>query len=168
MSQAGPVDSMAVLAGSGQHLSTAAGAERAVLERARSLLTRQSANQPPRGDGSNVVLTDVTGNAAVFGRVETSAASTTGAVYGLYEALLDRASDPLGLQSLTSPIQSGASLTDVATAILGFLEYNNPLRAQSTTTFVESLYINVLNRPADAGALLPMRAHWPRAPAQRR
>lgn len=42
LSQAGPVDTTAVLAEIGQRLNTAAGAERAALERARSLLTRQS------------------------------------------------------------------------------------------------------------------------------
>ncbi|KQP10117.1 hypothetical protein ASF28_02870 [Methylobacterium sp. Leaf99] len=103
------------------------------------------------GDGNDVVLTDVTGNAAVFGRVETSAASTTGAVYGLYEALLDRAPDPLGLQSFTTAIRSGASLTDVAGAILGSPEHAG--RPVTGAAYVESLYTSVLNRSADAGGL---------------
>ena len=107
--------------------------------------------QTGTGSRGNDLLNSGTGNAAVFGQVETRAASTTGAVYGLYEALLDRAPDPLGLQSFTTAIQSGASLTDVANAILGSPEHAG--RPLAGAAYVESLYTGVLNRSADAGGL---------------
>ena len=103
------------------------------------------------GDGNDVVLTDVTGNAAVFGRVETSAASTAGAVYGLYEAILDRGADPYGLQTFTTAVRAGASLTDVANALLGSGEHAG--RPSAGSAYVESLYTSLLNRSADAGGL---------------
>ena len=50
----------------------------------------------------------------LFGFVERSAASQAGSVYALYEALLDRAPDPLGLEGFTTALKTGMSLADVA------------------------------------------------------
>ncbi|KAB1071169.1 FG-GAP-like repeat-containing protein [Methylobacterium planeticum] len=107
------------------------------------------------GDGNDVVLTDVTRPSEavlnLFGSVEHSAASQAGSVYALYEALLDRAPDPLGLEGFTTALKTGMSLADIAQALLTSPEHGP--QAASTTTYVESLYANLLNRPADGGGL---------------
>ncbi|WP_210253442.1 Ig-like domain-containing protein [Antarcticirhabdus aurantiaca] len=106
------------------------------------------------GDGNDVTLTDTTGllvRPEAFGTVVTSPASTAGYVYGLYEALLNRAPDPLGLASFAAAVENGASLTQVASAILASAE-RGPAPT-SLNAFVESLYVNLLDRPADAAGL---------------
>ncbi|WP_238296322.1 DUF4214 domain-containing protein [Methylobacterium soli] len=107
------------------------------------------------GDGNDVVLTDVTRPSDailnLFGSVEHSTASQAGSVYALYEAVLDRAPDPLGLEGFTQALKTGMSLADIAQALLTSPEHGP--QAASTTAFVESLYMHLLNRSADAGGL---------------
>ena len=87
----------------------------------------------------------------LFGSVEHNTASQAGGVYALYEAVLNRAPDPLGLEGFTTALKTGTSLVDVAHVLLTSPEYGP--QAASTSVFVESLYANLLNRPADAGGL---------------
>ncbi|WP_336490494.1 Ig-like domain-containing protein [Methylobacterium nigriterrae] len=107
------------------------------------------------GDDNDVVLTDITvpgaATLALFCTVEHSTASQAGGVYALYEALLDRAPDPLGLEGFTTALKTGMSLTDVAQVVLTSPEHGP--QAQSTTAYVESLYANLLNRHSDPGGL---------------
>lgn len=95
----------------------------------------------------------VTGSSwpGLFGTTEHSVTSKAAGVYALYEGLLGRAPDALGLESSTTALQSGASLTDVAGAIL-----NSPERGGAVndpTAYVQGLYTNLLHRPADASGL---------------
>ncbi|WP_162239974.1 DUF4214 domain-containing protein [Methylobacterium sp. Leaf99] len=98
--------------------------------------------------------TPQTANAPAFGGTVTDTASAAGGVYGLYKALLGRAPDPLGLESFTTAIQNGATLTDVANALLGSPEgASAPNAATDPNGFVQSLYQKLLGRVADPSGL---------------
>ncbi|KQP11175.1 hypothetical protein ASF28_09020 [Methylobacterium sp. Leaf99] len=134
------------------------------------------------GDGNDVAIRDITpgptqptptptptptqpsgptpqpNNAPFFGDTVTDTSSPVGAsagpVYALYKAVLGRTPDPLGLESFTTAIQNGASLTDVANALLGSPEgASAPNAAADPNGFVQSLYQKLLGRAADASGL---------------
>jgi autotransporter-associated beta strand protein len=134
------------------------------------------------GDGNDVAIRDITpgpaqptptptptptqpagptpqpNNAPSFGETVTDTSSPVGAsagpVYALYKAVLGRTPDPLGLESFTTAIQNGASLTDVANALLGSPEgASAPNAAADPNGFVQSLYQKLLGRAADASGL---------------
>ncbi|MCJ2078839.1 DUF4214 domain-containing protein [Methylobacterium sp. E-016] len=89
---------------------------------------------------------------ALFGTVVTNAATQTGSVYALYEGLLGRAPDALGLENFSASIQAGSYLTSVAQAILGSPEHGPAIA--DPNAYVQSLYTNVLHRSADGGGLI--------------
>ncbi|TXN02312.1 DUF4214 domain-containing protein [Methylobacterium sp. WL103] len=88
---------------------------------------------------------------SLFGTVVTNAATQTGSVYALYEGLLGRAPDALGLEGFSASIQAGSNLTSVAQALLGSPEHGPAI--SDPTAYVQSLYTNVLHRSADGGGL---------------
>ncbi|MCJ2074778.1 DUF4214 domain-containing protein [Methylobacterium sp. E-016] len=96
-------------------------------------------------------------NAPAFGDTVTDTSSPTGmavsGVYGLYKALLGRTPDPLGLETYTTALQNGATLTDVANALLGSAEHTGSNPATDPNGYVQGLYQNLLGRAADASGL---------------
>ena len=89
---------------------------------------------------------------ALFGTVVTNSATQTGSIYGLYEGLLGRAPDALGLENFSASIQAGSNLTSVAQALLGSPEHGPAIT--DPNAYVQSLYTNVLHRSADGGGLI--------------
>lgn len=85
--------------------------------------------------------------------LDVKAGQTSGSVYRLYQAALDRKPDAGGLKFWVSQVDQGASIADVA---MGFVQSNefralNP--ASDTPSLLKSYYQNVLHRPADADGL---------------
>lgn len=89
---------------------------------------------------------------ALFGAVEHSVTSPAARVYALYEALLHRAPDPLGLENFTAAIQAGTSLAQVADTLLTSAERGGPVA--DANAYIQGLYANLLHRPADGGGLI--------------
>ncbi len=85
---------------------------------------------------------------ALFGTVVTNSASQTGSVYALYEGLLGRAPDALGLEGFSASLQAGAKLTDVAAAILNSAERGGLV--SDPNAYVQALYTNTLHRVPDS------------------
>ena len=99
--------------------------------------------------------TQTSANHLHFGAVEHSTTSSTAGVYALYEALLGRAPDALGLEVFTDSVQNGATLADVANALLASSERAGMANATTDPTgLVQGLYQNLLGRVADASGLL--------------
>jgi hypothetical protein len=71
----------------------------------------------------------------------------------LYYAALDRTPDAGGAINWTTAIEGGASLADVADAFVFSPEFQGKYASLSNEQFVEHLYLNVLDRPADPAGL---------------
>ncbi len=85
--------------------------------------------------------------------LDVKAGETTGSVYRLYQAALDRKPDAVGLKFWVNQVDQGASIANVA---MGFVQSNefrvlNP--ASDTPSLLKSYYQNVLHRAPDAGGL---------------
>ena len=80
-------------------------------------------------------------------------ASPGGEIYALYEGLLGRAPDPLGLEGWASALAHGTSLHDVAHAFLTSPEGQARAGALDNAAFVEQLYGATLHRHSDAAGL---------------
>ncbi|WP_246691742.1 DUF4214 domain-containing protein [Methylobacterium sp. WL12] len=90
-------------------------------------------------------------NQPLFGTIEHSTTSPAAGVYALYEALLGRVPDALGLEAFAGAVQGGTSLTSVASALLASPERGAPVT--DPTAYVQGLYTNLLHRTADSGGL---------------
>ena len=85
-------------------------------------------------------------NAGVF-----VADATDASVARLYIGILDRAPDAAGLQGWENAAHNGTSLQSIANSFLNSSQYNAQHPGGSTNIqFVDSLYHNALDRPADA------------------
>jgi methionine-rich copper-binding protein CopC len=74
-----------------------------------------------------------------------------GQTYRLYQAAFDRTPDTAGLSDWIRGMDTGMSLRTVASGFIGSAEFQGLYGANpSNTQFVDLLYANVLNRPADA------------------
>lgn len=78
-----------------------------------------------------------------------------GQLHGLYDALLNRPGDKVGLGFWLSQLDSGKSLSEVAQAFLDSPEYK-AAASKSNSDFVDKLYAQGLERPADAVG----KAYW--------
>ena len=79
-------------------------------------------------------------------------AGNAGQAYRLYQAAFDRTPDKGGLSDWLRGMDAGMALHDVATGFIGSAEFKTLYgAAPSNTQFVDLLYANVLNRPADTG-----------------
>ena len=74
-------------------------------------------------------------------------------VYRLYQATLARVPDIAGFQSWTNELAQGRSLLSVVDGFTGSAEFTSLYGATTNSAFVSLLYLNVLNRDADAGGL---------------
>jgi Ca2+-binding RTX toxin-like protein len=71
----------------------------------------------------------------------------------LYGAAFDRAADPFGLNFHAARLDAGLSLSGVASDFLNSAEFLATYGSLNNNGFVNQLYLNVLNRPADSGGL---------------
>lgn len=74
----------------------------------------------------------------------------------LYQATLGRNADPLGLNHHTDRLDTGSSLSEIAGDFVNSPEFQSVYGQLSDQAFVETLYHNVLGRPAEAEGL----AYW--------
>lgn len=72
-----------------------------------------------------------------------------GSAYRLYEAALNRAPEAAGLEFWYLRLEGGESLSSVARGFIDSPEFANLYGSLDNASFVERLYQNVLDRPAD-------------------
>jgi hypothetical protein len=75
---------------------------------------------------------------------------TAGEVYAMYDGLLGRAPDDLGLEDWTDHLKSGMSLRDLAQALLDSPEGRERAGAEDNAGFVQQLYKTTLHRDGDS------------------
>ena len=81
---------------------------------------------------------------------------TAASVARLYFGVLERAPEVAGLTGWTDLIDHGTSLTTVANGFAQSPEFQTHYGSLDNGAFVNQLYLNVLDRPADPGGL----ANW--------
>lgn len=91
--------------------------------------------------------------ATAFGATTHDAHSVGGQVYAVYDGLLGRAPDPLGLEGWANARNHGLSLRDMAHAFLASPEGQARTGALDSAAFVEQLYGSTLHRHSDAAGL---------------
>ena len=82
--------------------------------------------------------------------------ATLGTVYRLYQATLNRAPDPGGLNYWVGVLDGGQSLASITSGFVGSPEFQTAYGALSNDNLVTLLYQNVLNRAPDQGG----RDYW--------
>jgi hypothetical protein len=90
---------------------------------------------------------------AVFGAVTTDPHSSGGQVYALYQGLLGRSPDILGLEYWADQLGHGASPATLAAGFLASSEGQARLGAADDGSFVQQLYQNTLHRAGDSGGV---------------
>ena len=93
------------------------------------------------------------GEGNLFGTKVHDTSGDAGQVYALYDAILGRTPDLLGFENNLDALGSGASLHDLASAMLGSAEGQAHVGAADNATFVEELYGTALGRQSDQGGL---------------
>ena len=102
------------------------------------------------GSGDNTLYDQ--GSAVTESNADEKAIS--GRIYRLYGAALGRAPDATGFQNWFDGLAEGRiTLQQAAGAFVNSTEFSNTYGALSDSAFVELLYQNVLNRPADTNGL---------------
>ena len=91
--------------------------------------------------------------ATVFGSVIHTPQSIGGQVYAVYDGLLGRAPDPLGMEGWANALSHGLSLRDLAQAFLASPEGQARAGALDNGAFIEQLYGSTLHRHSDAAGL---------------
>ena len=89
------------------------------------------------GDGSTLAL-------------DTKAGENAGSAYRLYQAAFDRTPDKTGLKLWISQLDSGTSLTDVATSFVNSNEFKAANPSTDSSALINSYYQHVLHRAPDA------------------
>lgn len=92
-------------------------------------------------------------NAHHFGSVAQSSTSPGGQIYAIYDGLLGRAPDTIGLQQNVDALTKGASIHDIARDILASSEGQLRFGGLSDRQFVEQLYDSAFHRQPDADGL---------------
>jgi Ca2+-binding RTX toxin-like protein len=106
-----------------------------------------------QGPDGNDTLTNVEQLTFVDGSLNFDPASHIAQAERLYLASLDRAADPLGLEFQMARLDAGAALGAIAQNFVDSPEFQATYGSLDDTQFVQQLYLNVLNRPADPGGL---------------
>jgi len=89
--------------------------------------------------------------------LDIGAGQTSGAVFRLYQAALNRTPDTVGLGYWIAQMDGGTTLNSIAQSFIGSTEFTNLYGAHPTdTAFVVDLYANVLHRAPDPGG----QAYW--------
>jgi hypothetical protein len=107
----------------------------------------------PQGADS---LTDIEKLQFVDGSLNFDAFANIWRADRLYEATLDRHGDPVGLNNWSAQLDAGVQLSTVAIGFTNSAEFQNTYGSLDNSQFVNQLYLNVLDRPADPGGL----ANW--------
>lgn len=89
------------------------------------------------GDGSTLAL-------------DIRAGENAGSAYRLYQAAFDRKPDTAGLKFWTEQLDKGASLAQVAQGFVASNEFKTINPSNDPASLVNSYYMHVLHRPADA------------------
>ncbi|WP_162560490.1 DUF4214 domain-containing protein [Methylobacterium durans] len=92
-------------------------------------------------------------SALLFGTFAGSVHEAGGQVYAIYQAVLGRAPDTLGLEYWADALEKGLSSAGLAKALLASSEYHALAATSGAPGFIEDLYHNVLHRGADATGL---------------
>jgi Domain of unknown function (DUF4214)/Ca-dependent carbohydrate-binding module xylan-binding len=127
-------------------------------------VARGSASIGRNGDGSYTVVTNGVPDQLVSverlqfsdSKVAIDVNGAGGQAYRLYQAAFDRTPDTGGLGYWINTLDQGASLGAVANAFVGSAEFSQRYGALNNDQFVNQLYLNVLDRNADAGG----QAYW--------
>ncbi len=94
-----------------------------------------------------------TSSQSSFGIVTTDPQSVGGKVYALYDGMLGRAPDTLGLEYYADQIIHGVAPATLAANFLASPEGQARLGATDNTVFIQQLYHNTLHRNADSAGL---------------
>ncbi|WP_336489511.1 DUF4214 domain-containing protein [Methylobacterium nigriterrae] len=89
----------------------------------------------------------------LFGTLVHDGQGPGGEIYALYDGLLGRAPDLLGLEGWTHALSHGTSLHDIAQAFLASPEGQARTGALGNAAFVEQLYESALDRHSDPAGL---------------
>lgn len=87
------------------------------------------------------------------GKLSFDPSSSAYQIARLYEAVLDRKPDSLGLSFWTEKLSHGTALSEIATSFTESSEFKSEYGLLSDEQFVALLYNNVLDRAPDAGGL---------------
>ncbi|WP_164712267.1 DUF4214 domain-containing protein [Methylobacterium currus] len=104
-------------------------------------------------DGLDTLL-NVKNIAFVDGQIIYDPDSPAYQIHRLYEAVLGRDPDGLGLSSWTSQLSHGKNLSDIVPGFTNSAEFQSTYGALDDNQFVTLLYHNVLDRTPDQGGLL--------------
>jgi hypothetical protein len=85
-----------------------------------------------------------------------SSGSRAAQITRLYDTVFDRGPDAAGLTFWTNALRNGYSLDNVADLFIASPEFQNRYGNLNNAEFVNRLYLNVLDRPADAQG----QAYW--------
>jgi len=108
-------------------------------------------NASPNVDDTLVNITRLQFTDSMVG-LDIGSGQTSGEVFRLYQAALNRAPDTTGLGYWIDAMDHGTSLTSMANAFIGSTEFTNLYGTHpSDTAFVVNLYANVLHRTPDPG-----------------
>ena len=113
------------------------------------VLTAQSEDEA----GNLGTSAPVTVTIGVFGSYAHDGSTLSGEVYALYDGLLGRAPDSLGLEGWVDALSRGTSLKDVAQGFLNSQEGQARAGALDNAAFVEQLYGATLHRHSDPAGL---------------
>ena len=100
---------------------------------------------------SDMVTLSSLPNQSLFGAITHDVTSAGGNIYALYETILGRAPDALGLENWVADLNSGTPLTTIAQDLLSSPEYASDYGSstQSNAAFVNQLYQDGLHRSPD-------------------
>lgn len=116
--------------------------------------------------GSSFIVTDKSGPVDTLTNVErlhfgdgtqlaldVNAGENTGSAYRLYEAAFGRKADTSGLNFWTKNLDAGVSLTQIAEGFVASKEFKALNPGSDQSSIINSYYLNVLHRAADAPGL---------------
>lgn len=93
------------------------------------------------------------GEGNLFGTTVHDTSGEAGQVYALYDAIFGRTPDTLGFESNLEAVRNGASLHDLAAAMLASPEGQAHYGSSDNAGFAEQLYETALGRHGDPGGL---------------
>jgi hypothetical protein len=104
-------------------------------------------------EGGTDTLISIEETRFVDGSLHYDQNSLAAEILRIYDATLDRAPDPLGLEGWVGARASGATLLQVAQSFVESAEFQQRYGSLSNQSFVEQLYVFCLNRAGDSGGI---------------
>ncbi|HLN31276.1 MAG TPA: DUF4214 domain-containing protein [Gemmataceae bacterium] len=99
-----------------------------------------------------------TSTATVAASILGSAEAETDQVQNIYQQFLHRAADSSGVASFVGALQIGTPIETIIAAVAGSAEYAQDAGGDANQAYVQQIYLDLLGRPADAGALAAFSA----------